>query len=398
MRHSPGLPWRATFALLAALAVGCGGESVLQGGVDARVAAVDSASDQHTSSALDPGEALVRDVPLPDPGSDEAAGQQDGEPGGSADPAGSAGAKDTTPTSDEGASDDGAADEGGADEDVGQPEPDGATTPSVRRIVVAGDSWSAGMVFPEGGPLRAALDARGFEELVITWEQTALAGSKVSQWAHNEHGMLNLLFAALDEEPPAEVLFMVIAGNDLLRASADGLGDWWRWRQEATFDAIEQDVEQLVDAVLAGRPHLQVVLVGYDYLHFEMIHNLISKMKGMDTAEFNENFVELGRRKLSVAQRTPRCHYAHNFGILQYRLGDTLHPPFLNPPAPYEPGVVPFPGRAPGYQPFPGGIPLFPGPLGALPDGVHPTGEAHRLIIDNVLDQGLESLLLGQGW
>lgn len=265
---------------------------------------------------------------------------------------------------------------------------------TVSRIVIAGDSWSTGIILPT----IASLSDRGYTNVAVSYEFTAIAGSRAEEWANNEDNKLEILAVALNMEPPAEILILIIGGNDLNSHIVNDdfglLPGWWR---ELIFNDIEDDIQTTVDFALAIRPGLKVVIVGYDYLHYDFLC-LYVDFEHMNQHEYNEAFVELGRRKLSIAQRTPNCEYAHNFGLLQYRFGDNIHPPFLLPPAPYAPGAVPFPGVAPAYTPFPGGLTQLPGPLDYLPDGIHPSEVGFRAIIDNSFDQGLSNLVEKRPW
>ena len=259
------------------------------------------------------------------------------------------------------------------------------------RVVVAGDSWSAGMAFPDGGILLQAIEARSIGHVTIDYATTAIPGSQAEEWAENDDDKLDLLALALDSAPIAEVLFMTLGGNDFLSKAHSNLGRISESRQNRFLDGVGTDLQTVVDFAVDGRPHLTVVIVGYDYLNYFAVEAATGDLPGLSSFEFNALLVGLEQRKLEIAQDTEGCEYAHSLGILQYRLGDDLFA--------YGPEAVPFPGSAPDYQPFPGGNPLLPSPLAALPlDGVHPTAEGHRLIIDNALDQGLENLLWRRSW
>jgi hypothetical protein len=265
-------------------------------------------------------------------------------------------------------------------------------TPAVARAVIAGDSWSVGLVLPTID----AFAALGLNT-VLTWETTAQSGSRALEWASNKDSKLDLLKAALDADPPAEVLLLVIGGNDLLSKMNDGWAKQPKLLRDLALDVIRNDVQTIADYALAKRPHLTVVIIGYDYLHYDFLKLAVS-LPGMDQESFSQAFVDLEKRKLEIAQSTARVEYAHNFGWLQWQFGDKVHPPFLLPPLDYAAGVVPKPGVAPAYLPFPGGFKELPGPLDYLPDGLHPSLEGFRAIIDHSLSQGLESVMRGGPW
>ncbi len=270
--------------------------------------------------------------------------------------------------------------------------PDAVAPATVARVVLAGDSWSVGFGFPTID----AFAALGLNT-VLTWETTAQSGSRALEWASNQGGKLDLLKAALDADPPAEVLLLVIGGNDLLSKMNDGWAKLPKLLRDAALNVIQKDVQTIADYALAQRPHLTVVIIGYDYLHYDFLKLAVS-LPAMNQESFNQAFVDLEKRKLEIAQTTPGVEYAHNFGWLQWTFGDRVHLPFVLPPLDYAPGVVPQPGVAPTYLPFPGGLPQLPGPLDYLPDGLHPTLVGFRALIDHSLSQGLESLLRKGPW
>jgi hypothetical protein len=255
------------------------------------------------------------------------------------------------------------------------------------RLVLAGDSWSTGLI----QPLRDELDERGYEEIVVSWETTSKPGSKVSGWVTNPD-LMNGLYSALAMDPPAGMLIFTLTGNDYLGAGKGGLGLLGPQGWFFAMTAIQLDLITFVALVRAHAPNVKIVLVGYDYLHFEMIELLGSKFPGMNLITFNLGLIDLATRERDVATATGDMIYAHNMGLLQHTYGDYFHPPFICPNPvmgcpEYGPGQAPKPGPAPGYNPFPGGWYTYPSPVDYVPDGVHPSYDGFRAIIDNSLDQ-----------
>ncbi|TNE49498.1 MAG: hypothetical protein EP343_11640 [Deltaproteobacteria bacterium] len=283
---------------------------------------------------------------------------------------------------------------------------------TIKRLVIAGDSWSTGLV----QPTRDALNAKGFSSVKLSYQNTANAGSQAAGWAINKYPpavgggedktkprMLTALAASLDASPRAEILMLVIGGNDYNRECINGLGKLPKALQSLTYDKIQRDIQTIVDFARKGRPHLKIVLMGYDFLHFEFLVAFGLKInKGHDRKSYNQGLVELDRRKRLIANQTPNVRYAHNFGILQHTYGDKAHPPFPVPNPlthpPYQPGVAPKPGIYPSYHPFPGGLINYPAPLDVMPDGIHPSHKGFRTIIDYTLSQGLQRWLQGKSW
>jgi len=256
---------------------------------------------------------------------------------------------------------------------------------AMRRVVLAGDSWSTGLILP----LRDALDARGYEEVAVTWETTSKPGSTVAGWL-SDLGLMSALALALDMDPPAGMLLFTLGGNDYLRACAGGLGlqDAWGWY--LALGRIQADIQAFVNIVRTGRPNLRVVLIGYDYLNYLLIEALGGGFPGMDMAEFNLGLVELAARGRAVGEATTGMVYAHNMGLMQHVFGDSLFG--------YGPGAAPRPGPAPAYAPFPGGWWTHPSPADHIPDGIHPDYAGFRAIIENSLDQGPAAFIEGRPW
>ncbi|MCC6159100.1 MAG: hypothetical protein IT350_13715 [Deltaproteobacteria bacterium] len=288
-------------------------------------------------------------------------------------------------TSDDDITDDDTGDDDTADDDTGD---------GVERVVIAGDSWSSGFI-------QATIDEfaeRGYSDTVVSWELTSLPGSTAEDWADNDDGRLDTLEAVLDMDPPAELLLLCVSGNDVHEMIDDGYDGWPGFLRDWRKQSIVDDTLHIVDTALAGRPNLHVVLIGYDFLHYEF-NDFAYGMGDLSTDEYNLIFAEIGLQELLETLTRPRFHYAHNFGWLQYAVGDVPHPPFLLPLFPYDPATVPAPGTAAtGYLPFPGGNFLLPGPLDWIPDGVHPTAGGFRLLFEHTMDQGLENLMNGQPW
>jgi hypothetical protein len=266
---------------------------------------------------------------------------------------------------------------------------------AVKRVVLAGDSWSTGLI----GPMRDAFDDRGYEEVPISWELTSKPGSKVNGWV-NDSNLMNALYLSLDVDPPAEILFFTLSGNDFLGACKEGLGILGPLAYVFRMTLIQWDLQTFVNLARAGRPNLKIVLIGYDYLHFEMIQFLGNNMPGLNTISFNLALVDLATRARDVSLGTPNMLYAHNMGLLQHTFGDYFHPLFLCPNPvfgcpEYGPGEAPAPGPAPGYDPFPGGWYSYPSPVDYIPDGIHPNYDGFRVIFENTLDQGAAAWVEG---
>jgi hypothetical protein len=265
--------------------------------------------------------------------------------------------------------------------------------------LVVGDSGAAFLVHPAAGNIfQKTLDSQGYRDVgVVADEQAAGAGSRADLGASNPKGKLDHLRAVLRNNPTVDIVFVMIGGDDVLRASiGTNLAQLSDEARAKLWSEIVGHIQRLVDAVLACRPNLKVVLCDDDYWNLAETNKSPLKesfkgFHGISQADLNRFMVELGRRKLElVKQRPVRCLYVQNWGLMQHELGD------LQGRSP--PRTVPLPGGPPLYDPYPGGDPTRPSPArafdqGRLNDGIHLNAAGCTLVVENALKQGLAAWL-----
>ena len=252
------------------------------------------------------------------------------------------------------------------------PVPQATDTP---RVLVVGDSWA--QYIWEQRTVRKALSRAGHPGLTERGALTAISGSTAAEWASPT--FLALITAELAAYPTIDVVQLSIGGNDLL-------GNWnasWTAAQElALMQQVQADTETVVDHILAQRPGLQVVILGYDYPNFQEMAPIFSidwflwlylgspspSRMGHALAEF-----ETFRRDYALAE--PQVDYVHALGLMQWWFGYPLYnaPPF----------AAPYPGQAPTYLPFPGGSPNHPSPPAALTDSFHLNVDGYKVLVGN---------------
>lgn len=231
------------------------------------------------------------------------------------------------------------------------------------RILLAGDSFSA-LTYAYGS-LPKALELFGHGAVEVVGAATAIGGSTAATW--NSPEFLQLLSAELDAHPTVDVVQLSLGANDLSLAWTTALT-----AEQSTllFDTIAADVDAVVGHLLAQRPDLSVVLLGYDYPNFVELapvgtapHSYWTAIGSPTPLQLNLAYAELEARKRDLALAHPRVEYQQNLGLMQVVYG---YPSLGVPPL-----AVPLPGVAPGYGPFPGGAPAFPSPPESLDDAVH---------------------------
>ncbi len=239
-----------------------------------------------------------------------------------------------------------------------------------KRILIVGDSWAASITaenrdgFPAPDVFDDALVANGLGAFETQGKVTAWGGRKASDWAKPKH--LDEIRAELRNYPTIDFVHLIIGGNDYL--TAVNSGDFkarTKAERQAVWDAVGRDIQMIVDACLAVRDDIQVVIADYDYLDAAAAEKFWKmNFHGATVRELNTWFVELGDTKRAIATSTPRCEYLENWGTLQYWFGTP------------EKGVT-----------IPCGDLDAPMPKGVSPDGIHPNAAAHAKLLQNVIDQ-----------
>lgn len=261
----------------------------------------------------------------------------------------------------------------------------------VPRVLIVGDSWAASIateaVGQRGfGTFDSVLKENGLGQYRTLGSKTAWGGRKASDWAKTEN--LAKITEELASHLTIDFVHLVVGGNDLLGLAAQGqpLISSSPEERSKIWDKVAADVETIVKHCLAQRPNVRVLICDYDYLDPAKINAAYPhlKLEGMTPRQLNEALLELGRRKLEIARKTPRCSYVANWGVLQCQ--------YVYPRA-----GLSLPGGPPDYRPYAGGDPDASMPAAAsVGDGVHPTDEAHRVILRRCVEQFYAHWLAGQ--
>lgn len=257
-----------------------------------------------------------------------------------------------------------------------------------KRILIVGDSWAASIatkaVDVSGfGSFDGVLAANGLGAYTTEGERTAWGGRKASDFAKPEN--LKRITDELERYPSIDLVHLIIGGNDFLQIVAQGksIASYSEEERARLWDAIEADIQVIVNHCLAQRPGMKVLISDYDYLDAEKAQAAYPQFSfgGATPRQLNDAFVELGRRKLAIAQRTAGCYYVSNWGALQCAFD-------------YPRTRLPVPGGPPDYTPYAGGNPDKPMPSDAhVGDGIHPTDPAHRKLLQRCIDQFYKNVL-----
>lgn len=278
--------------------------------------------------------------------------------------------------------------------------------PGTPRILLAGDSWAQFMW--DDGVHATLLDRFGLADAAAisrsrgsdpgpgyTGPEYAVSGSEARQWADTaSYPWLANTIAALEANPSIEWVVLSIGGNDVLAGRSGG--GWYKdmdldvpGSEAAFFDQLEADTFSVIDALLAVRPSLRVMISSYDYPNFNVglwcflyacpkredlsrdpDHDLITD------AELNALMIEVETRRRGWAMADERVVLDNSIGLMHHVYGDGIS----------APRVLARPGRVvPDYLPFPGGNPLRPTlrvnfrrAAGFDADPIHLTGDGYR--------------------
>ena len=247
-------------------------------------------------------------------------------------------------------------------------------------ILLAGESFLR-MAFWQGA-YDAVLDDYGYGRYTVVGSTTTSNRCSAKLWAKNEDNQLGRIDLAFELYPTIEIVHLMIGVSDIfVLAEERSLDSLSASRLDSYLSDMQDNIQTVVDYILALRPDLVLLLVDYDYLDpFLMSEAFDIEFESTSQWTFNNAMIQLGRKKMEIAARTDRCYYIQNWGLLQYRLG--------NPPV-WEPGGVPFPGAMPDYAPYPGGNPNYSSTAAAYVDGngFLPTYEGQYWIFENCFNQ-----------
>lgn len=255
------------------------------------------------------------------------------------------------------------------------------TMTTAPRVLLAGDSWAQYMWddgshndifdrFGEADHLALSSSLGSDPGPGYDGPEYAISGSEARQWVDTaNYPWIANMVAALEANPTIETVLLSIGGNDILAAKSGG--GWYKdmdldnpGSEAAFFDQLEQNTLTIIDAALAVRPNLTVVISSYDYPNFNVGFwcFLYACPKRRDLSrdpdndlitdqEINAMMVNVEGMRIGWAAAHDRVLYDNSVGLMHYFYGDGVSGPRVLP----RPGLVP-----PLYLPFPGGNPLLP--------------------------------------
>lgn len=247
------------------------------------------------------------------------------------------------------------------------------------KVLIAGDSWAQFM--GDDAVYDEVFDAYGFSDFYFVTETLgsspeppytgsayAISGSEARQWADTEtYPYIDNMVQALQDNPDINTVILSIGGNDILAGRSEG--GWYKdmdldvpGSEQALFNTIEANTLQIVDAALAVRPNLRVIISSYEYPNFDVEFGfcfLYACPKREDLSrdpvndlitneELNQMMLTVEEQRQMMVNSTADLEYDNSIGLMHHVYGDGIS----------GPGVLPAPEGTPPYDP--GGNPLRP--------------------------------------
>ena len=244
------------------------------------------------------------------------------------------------------------------------------------RILLAGDSWAQYM--GDDGVHNDVLDQYGHDDKFLITQTLgstpnppyigtayAVSGSLARHWANTtDYAYIQNMVAALQTNPSVDWVVLSIGGNDILAGRSEG--GWYKdmdldraGSEDSLLTIIEQQTQTVIDAALAVRPNIKVLISSYEYPNFDVefgtcwiyacdkredlsrdpVNDLITN------AELNQMMLTAESRRKQMADQQSRVFYDNGIGLMHYIYGSPTSPEGVLPPpqpfSPYAPGGDP---------------------------------------------------------
>ncbi len=207
------------------------------------------------------------------------------------------------------------------------------------RVLVVGDSWAQLQI--DNNTHNQVFSDNGFPNLVIHTISDSVSedGRQASDWAIP--AQLQIILDAINNNPEIDTVQLTIGGNDFLNAWNINMTPM---QEQALQSQIQTDLTTIVDAVLAQRSNIQVILSFYDYPNFEdtigglfgqTCNNLLTDMGVPTTNQLNTAATTFEQIYGQIAMNDPRVFHVSHFGLMQAFFGfpnDGIAPGVIMPP------------------------------------------------------------------
>jgi Ca2+-binding RTX toxin-like protein len=246
------------------------------------------------------------------------------------------------------------------------------------KIVTIGDSWAS---FIANGAPGTSVDPSQIPNSNVFQQVLNNNGAGVQVYNGGFYGGTSAMHAAQLGDitniinaagPDVDIVYLSSGGNDFLAGLA--LGGWYQQKPahevQALFDAVGNNIQTVVNHILAIRPDVQIVIASYDYinmwdfnigsggdplrLNLGLIRSGNPFVDVTQNAAMNAALRDLESRKAAIAAASSRVHHVDLFGYLHslvgyqgYLSGNVNLPPGAWPDLPVRPNLLGSGGQDP---------------------------------------------------
>jgi lysophospholipase L1-like esterase len=215
--------------------------------------------------------------------------------------------------------------------------PPGAVS-AVEGLLLVGDSWAEQQWTDQAHAL--AFGVLGFGDVEVYGAATTESGTTAADWVEPTRQQVLIDELALRDD--VDVVQLTLGGNDFLAAWTTALTTA---EEDALVQAVRADLARIVDAILAERPDVEVLLSFYDYPNFvDTLDGLVglfvcaplwNDLGQPDPLQLNTASTEFEAAMAALAATHPRVFHVSHLGRMQARFGfpaDGIPPGQLTPP------------------------------------------------------------------
>lgn len=211
------------------------------------------------------------------------------------------------------------------------------------KVLIVGDSWAQQQYSDDVHD--AVFDVNGYEDYQVLRnadsDLVAIDGTTAADWVVPTE--LAKITNALVNNPSVDTVQLTIGGNDFLN-------NWQKSMTMMEVDALKmgivQNIQTIVDAILAVDINIEIVMSFYDYPNFEettggltgvVCANLHNSMENPSILEINNLALEFTDAFVDIANQNPKVFNVSHWGRMQNAYGSS--------DGSIGPGIIELPGR-----------------------------------------------------
>lgn len=231
----------------------------------------------------------------------------------------------------------------------------------MNKVLFIGDSWGYYLG-------KAADEYKIIEKINSNWtidyEKSAIIGSTASKFVRNYDNYMDITIEKVKDSNVKLIIFS-LGGNDFYNLGHfNDLSNCEDSFIEDSYKKIINNINTIIEEI---RKYNQspIVISGYDYFNINKLVDLFTpetKLKKISTRRFNDLKILFGKKLEELSFKFENCIYTTNWGLIQNSIDNNRYS-------------------------FPFGNIDEPTPLEKIPDGMHPTLDGYKLLLESSLKQ-----------